>query len=231
MRPFVLYTPTYTSESEEQAELAQIRTAVASSNFWRPLSPYPQLVIFGFLLLLSWISRRARDQNKVYWGWNGPLNLYFGLSLLTFNTSSDSNQLVQTADHYLLFHSWLFVIALLLFFVINAVPLAKGWNYLFVKHPTADMINSAVRHGTPLDGEAFARSLRIDPRELFRWRPRWWYEHQVEKARRLREKLDGDAELARAAVARERARAELNEERKLTAEQKRERVWRGETFR
>ncbi len=230
VRPFVRDTLTYTSESEEQAELAQIRAAVASSNFWRPLSPYPQLVIFGFLLLLSWISRRARDKNKVYWGWNGPLNLYFGLSLLTFNASSDSNRLVQTADYYLLFHSWLFVIALLLFFVINAVPVIRGWDYLFVKHPAADIVNSAVRSGAPIDRSTFVQSLSISPQELFRWRPRWYWEHRAEKARKLSEKLDRDAELARAMAARERARAELLDQRSEAPEQARERVWRGETL-
>ena len=157
-------TLTYTSESQEQAELAQIRAAIASSNFWRPLSPYPQLVIFGFLLLLSWISRRAREKNKVYWGLNGPLNLYFAVqscSLLTPHLIQI--WLVQTADYYLLFHSWLFVIALLLFFAINAMPLQEGWDYLFVKHPAADIVNSAVRHGTPIDGKSHCASALDQP--------------------------------------------------------------------
>jgi hypothetical protein len=233
VRPFVLAyadNPTYTSESEEQAELAQIQAALASSNFWRPLSPYPQLLILAFLVLLSWISRRGRDKNEEYWGWNGPLNVYFGLSLLTFNTSSDSNKIVQTADQYLFFHSWIFVIALLLFFITNAVPFAKGWNYLFVKHPAADIVNSAVSDGTPIEGPALAKSLRLDPRALLAWRPHWYWKQEAQKARRLQEKLDQDAELARAAIARERARAELRDEKRLTAEEKRERVWRGRTL-
>jgi hypothetical protein len=223
--------PTYTSESQQLAELAQIQKQEASSNFWRPLSPYPQLLIFGVFLSLSWVSRRGRGKDEVYYGWNGPLILYFALSLLTFNTSSDSLLFMQIADQYLFFHSWLFVFAVIFFFATNVAPLVRGWHYLFVKHPAADIVNSAVRSGTPIHGQSLARALWVSPQDVFQWRPRWYYEHQAEKARKLKDKLDRDADLARAAIARERARAELRDEQQASAEDKREQVWRGRTFR
>lgn len=47
----------------------------------------------------------------------------------------------------------------------------------------------------------------------------------------MKEKLDRDTELARAAIVRERARAELQDEQDSNAADIRERVWRGGTLR
>ena len=46
----------------------------------------------------------------------------------------------------------------------------------------------------------------VDPGEFDNLKPAFHYRNQAEKARMLKEKLDSDAELARAAIRRERAR-------------------------
>jgi hypothetical protein len=231
VQPFVLPygdPPTYTSEFQERAELAKIQAKEASTKFWRPLSPWPQLAILCCFMAVSgmaWLGRYESQNGLKNWSINVPFNLYFALSLFTFTTAGDSNSLAQSLDNSVFFHSGLFLIVICAFFAINAIPLVKGWYYLFVKHPATDVVNSAVRSGAPIDGSALTRTLRISPRELLEWRPRWYWEHQAEKARKLSEKLDRDAELARAAVARERARAELREERRLGRYKARKWFW------
>lgn len=225
--------PTYTSEYQEQAELAQIKAKEASTKFWRPLSPWPQFLILCCFIAVSgiaWVGRYESQNGLKKWSINVPFNLYFALSLFTFNTSGDSNSLAQSLDSSVFFHSGLFVFVVLAFFAINAIPLARGYDYLFVKHPAADIVNSAVSSGAPIDRSAFRQSLSISPRELFQWRPRWYYEHRAEKARKLADMLDRNTELVRATIDHERARAELHDEREESAEEKRERVWRGETL-
>jgi len=106
----------------------------------------------------------------------------------------------------------------------------RGFYWIFVKHPATDIVGSAVGGETRIDGQSLSRSLWVSPRELFAWRPRWYWEQQAQKARALTEKLDRDTELARAAIARERARAELHETKRPSAEEMRERVWRGRTL-
>lgn len=231
----------YRPEAEQEQELAAIQSWQANEDrkfaqgvdFWRPLSPFPQLLIWSVLIAVSglaWVGRDKKGTHLNDWGLNVPFNLYFGLSLLTFNTASDSVALPRLLDDYLFFHSWLFCLAVLAFCGINAVPVARGWDYLFVKHPATNIVNTAVNDGTPIHGKSLARALSVSAQEVFNLRPRWHYEHQAEKARKLSEKLDRDAELARAAIARERARAALQDEKKPTAEDIRERVWRGRTL-
>jgi len=230
----------YRPEAEQSQEWSNIQSAkrnaeqqFSSAVAWRPLSPYPQFVLIGFFIIIStiaWFGRVKDGTGLRDWGLNIPLNAYLALSLATFNTALDSDPLVQTLDQYVFFHSWFHSVVLVSFFVINAMPLIRGWDYLFVKHPAADIVNSAVDAGTAIHGQSLARALWVSPQDIFQWRPRWHYEHQAEKARKLREKLDRDTELARAAIARERARAELHDEKRASAEDMRERVWRGRTF-
>jgi hypothetical protein len=225
--------PTYTSETQEQAEWAQIQAKEASTKFWRPLSPYPQFLILGCFIFISgvaWFGRDKRGTGIKDWGLNVPFNFYFALSLLTFNTSGDSSNLAQSLDGSVFFHSALFIIVICAFLAINAMSLARGWDYLFVKHPAADIVNSAVDQGTPIHGKSLVQALSTSLTDTLNLRPRWHYEHQAEKARKLSEKLDRDTELTRAAIVRERARAELQDEKQASADDLREQVWRGRTF-
>jgi hypothetical protein len=210
--------PTYTSESQEQAEWAQVQAKQASTKFWRPLSPYPQFVILGCFIAISglaWFGRYKNGTGIKDWHLNYPFNLYFAISLLTFNTSGDSNNLAQTLDGNIFFHSNIFLLAVVVFLAINAMSLARGWDYLFVKHPAANIVNSAVDHGTPIHGKSLVRAMSASLTDTLRLRPRWHYEHQAEKARKLSEKLDRDTELTRAAIARERVQALYGRELRL----------------
>jgi hypothetical protein len=231
----------YRPDDEQAVEWSNIQAAerntqqrfASAKEVWRPLSPYAELGIFGCFILISTLAWFGREKNGTHlndWGLNIPLNAYFAFSLLTFNTALDSNALVQMADQYVLFHSWLFIVAVLAFFGINAMSLARGWDYLFVKHPAEPIVNEAVSSGTAIDNHALTAALTLNPAEIHDPMPAWHYEHQAEKARKLAEKLDRDTELARAAIARERARTELQDEQETSAANLRERVWRGGTL-
>ena len=142
---------------------------------------------------------------------------------------SDSNILALQLDNSIFFHSTLFMFVVLVFLESMRCRLQKGWDYLFVKHPATDIVNSAVDRGTAIHGKSLVRALSNQPDNLLHLRPRWHYEHQAEKARKLSEKLERDTELTRA-IARERARGELQDETPQPAEERREQVWRGGTF-
>ena len=164
--------PTYTSESQQQAEWARIQAQQASSNYWRPLSPWPQLLILCCFMAISgiaWFGRHKNGTGVKAWELNIPFNLYFALSLFTFNTSGDSDSLAQMLDGNIFFHSGLFVCVVFAFVAINAMSLIRGCNYLFVRHPAANIVNTAVDHGKPIHGKSLVRALWVSPQELF-WR-------------------------------------------------------------
>ncbi len=83
-----------------------------------------------------------------------------------------------------------------------------GWHYVFVAHPAAPAINTAVAQNSALDFSQLKSALTPTAEELT-GKPRKWafqYRTDAAKARALQEKLDADAAIARAAVERERAR-------------------------
>jgi hypothetical protein len=240
VRPFISdYGTTYRSEDQQRAELAAIQIQekldndhLAATAKWEQLSPWPQFILFAISIALTMIARRGLKDDD----WRLPplylFNVYLGVSLLFFNvTAKGSSAPAHWLDTTLFFHSWLFITALGGAVSIGALPFIKGWDYYFVKHPAADIVNAATNHGTHIDRQALVEALRTEPEELHNPKPAYHYEHQAEKARKLKEKLDRDTELARAAIAREQARAELRDEKQASAEDLREQVWRGRTFR
>lgn len=85
----------------------------------------------------------------------------------------------------------------------------RGFYYTFVSHPAAPVVNHAVKTDSRIDGKRLAKTLDAfgdrAPGHKW-WVPNWVYRSDAQKARELADKLDADAEIARAAVARERAR-------------------------
>jgi len=230
--------PTYTSEFQQQAEWAKIqakerhdRAQFAALPGWKKLSPWPQLIILALSMGLTAIAWRGLKKEDWRTGPIANFNIYLAVSLLFFNTTAKgSSGFAYSLDQWLFFHSWLFVGVICAVIAIAAQPFRVGWDFYFVKHPAADIVNSAVDHGTPIHGKSLARALSISVREVFNLRPRWHYEHQTEKARKLTEMLERNTELTRAAIERERAREELQDAKQASAEDMRERVWRGRTF-
>jgi hypothetical protein len=228
----------YRSEAEQSAELSQIQAQeshdnghFASTAKWEALSPWPQFLILGLSIALTVVAWRGLGDVDWRMALLSVFNPYLAVSLLFFNTTAKGSfGLWYFLDSWLFFHSWLFLLALIGVIAAGAEPFMKGWDYYFVKHPAADIVNAAVDNNTPMHRQSFARALRVSPKDIFQWRPGWHYDHQEEKARKLARKLDRDAELARAAVTRERARAELQDEQEASAADLRERVWRGGTL-
>jgi hypothetical protein len=234
---------TYTSEADEFQEWAEIQEQerrdnahFASTAEWEKLSPWAQFLILGISIALTAIAWRGLTNDNLINNWRrcalSYFNLYLAVSLLFFNTTAKgSSALAYWLDTHVFFHSLAFVLALLGTAVVGAAPFRRGWDYYFVKHPVADIINSALGNNTPIHGQSLAAALTTNPAEIRYPLPAWHYEHQAEKARKLAEKLDRDADLARAAIARERARNELKCEQEASAADARERVWRRGTLR
>jgi hypothetical protein len=84
-------------------------------------------------------------------------------------------------------------------------------DYLFVEHPAEPIVHEAVRRGKRLDTRTLQHALTPSESALDLDRPLYHYENQTRKARALKQKLDQDAEIAQAAIRRERTRAELEE--------------------
>jgi hypothetical protein len=86
----------------------------------------------------------------------------------------------------------------------------RGCNYLFVRHPVAPTIASALLSGDAIDIKTVAATLAEGASDQGS-KPAHHYEHQAEKAREIAEQLERDAAVAEAALKRERARTELAE--------------------
>jgi hypothetical protein len=110
--------------------------------------------------------------------------------------------------------------SLLLLFLF-ALPFLRGWHYLFVSHPATRVAGPPLRSGALFPKVELAHALRPDPAQLFNHPPAYKSRDMAEKAQALRDKIEADADIAAAAMRRDRARAakmhadaELREARK-----------------
>lgn len=87
----------------------------------------------------------------------------------------------------------------------------RAFDYSFVEHPAEPTVNEAVRRGKRLDTRTLQHALTPSESALDLDKPLYHYQNQTKKARALKRKLDQDAEVAQAAIRRERTRAELEE--------------------
>lgn len=129
-----------------------------------------------------------------------------------------ANAATQADPWFTLFKCLLPAVVLVAF---NGLNVLRGWHYLFVSHPATSVAGPPLRHGVLLPKARLATALRPDPAQLFEHPPAYKSRDLMEKARALREKIDADADLAAAAMRRDRARAakiaadaELREARK-----------------
>lgn len=97
----------------------------------------------------------------------------------------------------------------------------RGWHYLFVSHPATRVAGPPLRSGSLFPKVELAHALRPDPAQLFDHPPAYKSRDMTEKAQALRDKIEADADIAAAAMRRDRARAakmqadaELREARK-----------------
>jgi hypothetical protein len=101
--------------------------------------------------------------------------------------------------------------ALALFAAFYGKGFVAGLHYMFVPHAAEPIISGALDRGVAINTAKLADALTPDIGELETPHSKMYYEHQTLKARKLKEKLDADAAIAEATIARERKRAELEE--------------------
>ena len=204
----------YRSDAEQSAELSQIQAQerhddaqFGAAPAWENLSPIPQFLILGLSIALTMVAWRGLGDNDWRMAPLGIFNLYLPVSLLFFNaTAKGSSGFAYWLDTTLFFHSWLFLLALIAVIAVGAEPFMKGWDYYFIKHPAESVIEQALSTGEGTDYDALAAALTTNLAEFNDPPSAWHSRNQAEKAAALKEKLDADARLAEAAIARERAR-------------------------
>jgi hypothetical protein len=106
--------------------------------------------------------------------------------------------------------------AIFIFIAVRFPSVARGWNYLFVRHPAAPIVSS----GGPMDMPGLVRTLVSGAEDPGIAAP-YHYEHQSEKARALASRLDEDTAIIKARAERARLRAELVEAERLLEEARR----------
>jgi hypothetical protein len=95
-----------------------------------------------------------------------------------------------------------------------------GFYWLFVSHPAEAIVLPALRADQKIDAKGLARTLAEGAADAG-GKSTVEYEVQAQKARRLKEKLDADAEIAEATIRRERARAALEDAEREVLDAKR----------
>lgn len=103
----------------------------------------------------------------------------------------------------------LFLGVLVYFLIVATVPIIAGWHYLFVKHPAAPLVTSALATRSSIDMPGLATSVMPSQTDLqgIPTRSAIATKTDAVKARELADKLDADAKLVDTAIARERLRA------------------------
>jgi hypothetical protein len=105
------------------------------------------------------------------------------------------------------------------FLMVFGKRIYMGTYWLFVPHPAAAIVLPALHSDQKIDAKGLARTLAQGATDTGS-KSTVEYEVQAEKARRLKEKLDADAEIAEATIRRERARAALEDAEREVAEAK-----------
>jgi hypothetical protein len=95
----------------------------------------------------------------------------------------------------------------------HSLSVLRGLHYVFVAHPAEDVINPALRNQLAIDRERFAAAVKPDRELLSRPPLSFISRNQEARARALKEKLDANADLTRAAINRERARASQQDQK------------------
>jgi hypothetical protein len=187
-----------------------IRRLVDASPFW-------QIALWALLAAYGYIAYQGYFDN-----YNGSFSAgttilgclaYFIVALL-----SNHNYWIRFLDgEQGGFDGFHFIVALFLvlpFFLIRFFKrFVMGCHYVFVAHPAAPVVDQAHATGGAIDAKALVRALTPTDEELKGQSRKWRFmlRSDAAKARALKEKLDAEAAVATAAVARERARAARND--------------------
>lgn len=99
-------------------------------------------------------------------------------------------------------------LVLLVFYVPAFV---RGRHYLFVAHPAGPVVAPSLRSGTLFQKERLGQALRPKPSQLHQHPPAYQSRNLLEKAQALKDKITADADIADAAMRRDRARAQQME--------------------
>lgn len=135
-----------------------------------------------------------------------------GVWILVFQNWATILAVIETIFSIILIGVVLFiVIGVLRAIGHGAGEVAKWADDALVKHPAEPIVSPALREGRELDTAALHDALMPRQSDLTLSKPLYHYEHQTEKARALTAKLNADAELAQAAMRRERAREALHD--------------------
>jgi hypothetical protein len=121
--------------------------------------------------------------------------------------------------------AFLYLLPVLAFLIVYARFIFAGYHYLFVRHPAEEVAAPALQSGQLFDKNKLADSLAGDPHDLSEHPPvhRTW--NLLRRARILRDKIEADADIAEAAMRRDRARAAQAEAQREWREARKKLPW------
>lgn len=103
--------------------------------------------------------------------------------------------------------AFFYVLPALVFLIAYVRFMYAGYHYLVVRHPVEAVAAPALRSGGLLDKKKLVDALRGDPNEFTDHPPLHRTQNLLRRAHLLREKIETDADIAEAAMRRDRARA------------------------
>lgn len=101
----------------------------------------------------------------------------------------------------------------------------RGWHALFVPHPATQVVARPLRRGALFSARNLGQALRPDPHYLHDHPPAYQSRNLLDKARALKERISADADIAEAAMRRDRARAAKLEAEAALREARRKLPW------
>lgn len=200
-------------ENRRQMKASRVVIAPAFVRWFHTGWPVPQWLLAGLIVAFATMVHIGRNASS------SPSGLFYaltGIALLcipfTYEPAENPNPsfglLIQLSPFFALL-------------ALNGLHFLRGWHYLFVSHPATIVAGPPLREGALFPKQELAQSLRPHPAQLLDHPPAYKSRDLTEKAHALRAKIDADAEIAAAAMRRDRARAakmqadaELREARK-----------------
>jgi hypothetical protein len=198
----------------------RIATAPALVRWFRAGWPVPQGILGGVILAFGTIAYIGRANFSTPPG--AGFLAFGGISLLCLLLTYSAG---ESADPGL--QLFLNLLPALAFLSFNGLHFLRGWHHLFVSHPATSVAGPPLRDEVLFPKQELAAALRPDPAQLFDHPPAYQSRDLTQKAEALRAKIDADAEIAAAAMRRDRARAaKMQADAELRAARKKLPWWR-----
>ncbi len=173
--------------------------------------PFTQLFLFALFWAGRFFARKgAEPAGQPFNDGIAAIHQWTIIGLLVIASVAASDGEEKIATTFL----WGYGIVIAAFALTNFTRIRAGLYYVFTEHPAEAVVEPALKEGKPVDMSALTRELAPDHDELDNPRPAYQYRSEAQKAEALKEKLKKDAELARAAINRERTRAARDDEQK-----------------